>query len=343
MKSTLTERGKTLTGLFAPDPTTSMAQDEGFEARALAWEAQFGNFVYNHATTNNWVDRAAQTVISYLDEKAGKKFTKVGSGFKNIPRDAAYEEIGSSATHVAGAVGKEVKKVQRALRSGNLNTKVTHISNFVKEVLSNDLLNDQEAAKNRLPASTALDEGAERVTAGGTRALTPMTGLAADQWHMRGRRATLGTQMPADKTPQNVRANAGVDFSQDEKTHMGLANDQSPLPLQEGERVWAINEADAWVHSMRQMSLPLKAGVSGTTARTMQGLRILGLNNPALNRLACIGYLLPLNHHSLVEIMVGAAEHGGPAFNPSQDFYRNIAPFSPQELRNNVGPFPDEG
>ena len=134
-----------------------------------------------------------------------------------------------------------------------------------------------------------------------------------------------------------------TDYSQAEKEHMELQHNDQRLPIEEGGEKWVINEMDNWVKQMRDMSLPLLAGPSGTTARLMQAFQKLELNDqPAHSRLACIAYILPNRHHSLVEIMTGAAQNGGPAFNPSPDFYHNILPFSEGELRAQLGNFPDE-
>jgi len=65
-------------------------------------------------------------------------------------------------------------------------------------------------------------------------------------------------------------------------------------------------------------------------------------------RMACIGYLLPIHAHTLVEIMTAAAAHGAP-FSPGPQMYRRIAPLGEEELRSSCGRpgggknlFPDE-
>ena len=64
--------------------------------------------------------------------------------------------------------------------------------------------------------------------------------------------------------------------------------------------------------------------------------------------MACIGYLLPIHAHSLVEILTAAAAHGVP-FSAGPQMYRRIAPLSEDELRScgrpgkgNKNLFPDE-
>jgi hypothetical protein len=57
-------------------------------------------------------------------------------------------------------------------------------------------------------------------------------------------------------------------------------------------------------------------------------------------RAACIGYLLPSHHHTLVEILA-AAQPFGCTYTPGQKMYRNINPYSEPELRELGRPGPD--
>ena len=52
----------------------------------------------------------------------------------------------------------------------------------------------------------------------------------------------------------------------------------------------------------------------------------LGATTPVQARLACMGYLLPPNHHSLVEVMA-AAKPFGAKWTPGQDMYKDIEPY----------------
>jgi hypothetical protein len=118
---------------------------------------------------------------------------------------------------------------------------------------------------------------------------------------------------------------------------MGLAPGSldATLAWSEGAKMWAINEKDEWVRAMRELSLPLGAGPSGTTNMLMNVCSILG-GDPTGTRLACIGYLLPIHAHSLVEVLAAAASHGV-GFTAGQQMYRNIAPFPEDVLRSRCG------
>jgi hypothetical protein len=103
-----------------------------------------------------------------------------------------------------------------------------------------------------------------------------------------------------------------------------------------------MNERDQWVQWQRQLSLPVGAGPSGTTNCLMQAGKALHADTTSV-RAACIAYLLPSHHHTLVEILAAAAPFGC-SYTPGQKMYRSIRPFSEAELRacGKDDKFPDE-
>jgi len=139
----------------------------------------------------------------------------------------------------------------------------------------------------------------------------------------------------------------GADISSREealhkKDQPDWSKDKDTVKWEEGTKVWIINERDKWVQLQRSLSLPLGAGPSGTTNMLMQAAQALKAE-PYSARLACIGYLLPAHHHTLVEIMGAAAPHGCD-YTPGQQMYRNIKPLSDADLRacGKDNKFPDE-
>ncbi len=78
--------------------------------------------------------------------------------------------------------------------------------------------------------------------------------------------------------------------------------------------------------TLRDLSMPLKAGPSGTTDRLMQTQAILGVSTPTMMRGAALAYLLPINAHSMVEIMTAAAQHGV-AHPAGMKMYESVDPF----------------
>jgi hypothetical protein len=175
-----------------------------------------------------------------------------------------------------------------------------------------------------------------------------------DQWKARDNRSNVeksAGQTPAgpasDRTAKDA-ADQGAPLSDREKDMQGITGDSSKLKWSEGAKMWVINEKDKWVQAMRQLSLPLAAGPSGTTNVLMNANAMLGAVTAVDARVACIGYLLPINAHSLVEICAAAAAYGVP-FTAGQKIYRDLAGFAPGELqscgRDGAGGkklFPDE-
>lgn len=103
-----------------------------------------------------------------------------------------------------------------------------------------------------------------------------------------------------------------------------------------------MKEAHPWIEAARSMSMPLKSGISGTTSRAMQAAEYLKISAPATHvRMACLGFLLPINAHSYHEVMAAASGYAGWAYTPGD--YRSIAPMGEAEVRKaGGGKFPDE-
>lgn len=139
-------------------------------------------------------------------------------------------------------------------------------------------------------------------------------------------------EMDGPQVKGEAKPRPGVELSDDEKAFQGVSGAGDSTKWVTGEGSWVMNEAHKWVAAQRALSLPLVAGPSGTTDRLMQTFQGLGVGKPSTRRLACIGYLLPPSHHSLVEVLTGAAPHGI-GFTEGQKMYMNIKPLSPAELR----------
>jgi hypothetical protein len=153
---------------------------------------------------------------------------------------------------------------------------------------------------------------------------------------------------PASDRSANDLEAQGAGLSSREKAMQG-GGDADPLKWAEGSKVWVANENDKWTKAVRELSLPIAAGPSGTTNVLMNINAMLGGADPQAARLACVGYLLPINAHSLVEICGSAAGHGVP-FTAGQGIYKDLPPLAEPELRacgRDGGPggkklFPDE-
>jgi len=112
---------------------------------------------------------------------------------------------------------------------------------------------------------------------------------------------------------------------------------------EEGDKKWAADASSEFVQKLDEVKLPFGAGPSGTTSRLFQTAEYLNVNQPDNVRLACIGYLLPIHAHSLVEIMQAASGHGCEAPVYDLTMYRKLKPLDEAELRAcGGGKFPDE-
>lgn len=327
---------------LAAREAASMAANPAFEAAAMEWEDIFGGIAYNDELAVQVVDEGCSKAVAYMTEVAGTWDRE------NQKLKAELAKVQITDTDWSGGVGNSIDALMRAFTTGSLGVKIAHLENFCNKVLAQDILSRDERSLDELLEAAGidredLDDAIVRVREGNSRyALHDTKGEAKEQWHMRIKR---NPDQPANDISTRTAGeleSGGVELDQDEKSFMKIENPNDTLKWGEGARIWALNERDKWVFAMRQLSLPLAAGVSGTTARMMQSFQMLGVGDPAGQRLACIGYLLPTHHHSLVEILVGAAGNGGPAVVPGPAMYRRIEPYEEGDLRGMIGWFPDE-
>lgn len=111
----------------------------------------------------------------------------------------------------------------------------------------------------------------------------------------------------------------------------------------EGADKWIADAQSEFVKHLQEMQVPFGAGPSGTTARLMSTAQQLGYADPVQMRLACMGYLLPIRAHSLVEILVSAAAYGAPTPLDGLMMYTEIAPYDASTLKGfSGGKFPHE-
>lgn len=193
-------------------------------------------------------------------------------------------------------------------------------------------------------------------TPGGDASAAKTPDAVKGQWSARDKRNPIEKSQGMPETPTTSDASRtgaalkaeGAGLSGREAAIQGMSSDSDPVKWSEGAKVWVINEKDKWVQAIRQLSLPLAAGPSGTTNVLMNANAMLGGVSPVEARLACIGYLLPIHAHSLVEICAAAAAHGVP-FTAGKQIYHELPPLSADELRNCGRPgaagknlFPDE-
>ena len=107
------------------------------------------------------------------------------------------------------------------------------------------------------------------------------------------------------------------------------------LPFLEGEVANLLDEKNAWIKKARDLQMPLKAGISGTTHRYMNFAKSIGIGGLDRMRLAMIGYLIPMNAHSFHKIMTASRGHSGCDYVAGH--YEPLSPVGSGELEGLAG------
>ncbi|MFF3072779.1 DUF4157 domain-containing protein [Kitasatospora sp. NPDC057936] len=156
------------------------------------------------------------------------------------------------------------------------------------------------------------------------------------------------------KTPRDY-ADRGAPLSARELAFAGKPGPDDKLPWNEGAAYWEIQQNESWPKANAARGIPVVAGMSGTTTRMLKTFQ--WINVPGVDvfdyRMALMGWMLPSWDHSLYEILRGSWAAGvkGPgesalrAGKGAALMYQHIAPFTEEELRQNVcvdGQFPHE-
>jgi hypothetical protein len=142
---------------------------------------------------------------------------------------------------------------------------------------------------------------------------------------------TPGATPIAPVSPREARQQLGKPEASDAEALAEIEGMR--LKWNEGIRRFVLDENHPWIQAMRAQNIPVAAGPSGTTKGVMEARQLLGVSSALNARAAAIGYLLPINAHSLIEILIGAASVDGPAPVP-MDFgvYLHVAPFDGKSL-----------
>ncbi|MEZ4361389.1 MAG: DUF4157 domain-containing protein [Kofleriaceae bacterium] len=345
----------------------SMAENPNFEADAKAFEDKFAALAWRHPAANEGAAQMAAKAKAYLKLKVG------AWDEANAELAALCQQIGADNPGWSGAVGTAIADVLACFDRGNIAERMNHVGAFHVQILGRDLLEtEKKVLRQRLSsagfaASSLMKRRLEmqrKKTKGDSNpwGIAPVapTSQAAGQWHSRADRADVngvpraleGGQpnhegRAAIARSERTLAETGATLSSREEALQRRGDpewdlERDTIKWQEGVRVWIINERDTWVQWQRKLSLPLGAGPSGTTNQLMQAARDLRVE-PYSARAACIAYLLPAHHHTLVEILA-AANPFDCAYSPGRQMYRELRPFSRDELRacGKDGKFPDE-
>jgi hypothetical protein len=301
---------------------------------------------------------------AYITQRVGGSWDQA-----NVELQALCAEIGGDKPGWSGSVGKAVNDVMACFDGGNIAEQMNHVGAFFVQILGKDLIETDVADLKKWLTDAKLNvkailqrrkelEARQKATgrAPGVWDIAPVVSgsPAEDQWHARADRADVAGVPRSDAAgrsevarsdrtlPQTGAGMSPREIALAQQAQPGWDPDKDRLFWEEGAKVWMLNERDKWVQWQRKMSLPLGAGPSGSTNQLMQAAKALNVSAyPA--RSACIAYLLPSHHHSLVEILAAAAPFGC-TYTGGQKMYRQISPFTEAELRScgKDNKFPDE-
>lgn len=346
--------GRAFEGSFAIDGPVRVP-NPSYMADAVAFEQKLGALAFTRG--QGAAEAVAAKAVSYMQQRAAIE-SELGAAGKSL--DTLYEACGYASAGWAGAVGKAPKKVEEALTQGNIRERLTAVQGFVENILVNDVINagDQAATLMELMKKAEFYTGSlEAYQASGSKDMyespfhKPQEAEGNEAGNVdvnRANRSDLGLDngdQRTDLTTQTVT----TPLSERELAHQGLDGDPEQaqrLHWLEGAKKILLNEEDQWVKLWRDLSVPLKGGPSGHTYKFMQANQILGAGaKPDEMRLACLGYLLPINAHSMIEVLTAASTFGASSFPNDETVYRYVEPLSQDELRDcgKDRRFPDEG
>lgn len=281
-----------------------------------------------------------------------------------------YGKDAAGGAGSAGQVGNDFATVMEAVLQGNLRERMTAIYNaslgaFKTEILT--LMTEsrwQEMQARELDVNKLKRRKNQMKFNPGAKDLYRDPGNPIDRKHLstfelRGQTRTAAPpdQQTSKRTVGDLESQ-GVGLSEREKRFMypdqytggdldllfAVSPDEK-LTWKEGGTYWQPNENNKWVRKVQdKLHMPVTAGPSGTALRMFQAWEFVGKPTPPADfRLALLGWMMTSNDHSFHEIMMTSAEYGLP-YAPGPDAYRDVPPFSPDELRAIAAPdgFPDE-
>jgi hypothetical protein len=336
------------------DRGASMAENPAFEADAMVFEKALAQRAFTDG--NGPASAMAAKARAYLLEKVGGAWLKT-----NARLEGQLSKIGSDNAAWSGSVGKNFEDLVAALDTGNCSVKMMHLDNVYTHIILPDIKADPTAIETLISGITdieAREKAEELVSAVRVAGRVSEVAYAVPSGsevegkdgarayrHKEDLRTTKKTSRQVPRTEKTV-GSVGVALDPAELKVQEAASGETSssamkLQWEEGAEKWALNEENKWVFLMRQLSLPLVAGPSGTTNKLMNMGQLLGMA-PTDTRLAAMGYLMPPSHHSLVEIMAAAAAFGAD-YIAGRQIYTSIAPYSTTALKAmGGGKFPHE-
>lgn len=299
------------------------------------------------------------TEVKKVDSETDAKMKVVEKEIESSMGTKPLDRKGKSNQSIAGAVPPSKVRDHLKTGTGTVRTKMTAVYNFIsylsKAVLAEHRSGDDTFFTTQGKHGETLKQAAIQAEINIKKQIEENKKLPEkDQKYVRqsilGKAASPDTRAQndtrGDKPGNNDKTKVGQEsdgfrskrkgnhkslgekITKDEKVFMGIKNlAKRHLTWREGLDLYYMKEENSWVKKMKGLGMPIGAGPSGTTDRIMQTGGHLKCD-PKATRAASIGYLLPINAHTLVEIMTSAKPYG-PFSEPVDSFamYKKIPPF----------------
>ncbi len=368
--------GETTTDLH-PDQAFSLAKDPTAEASAEVFEQAVGNAAMGNGTAIAAAGSLAAKAVAITEayvaamKKAGATQAQMDTSFQKILGGSGKTWAGSAAvpipedaTNKGELAAANVERIRSVASSGNLRELVNLAVSFIYQFSEAAIPDLQNKAVEMETFYTGAKEAVGKLTPGVddfTQTIQKQIDEKKTWLKVVNDDPTVSSQQGSSRIRPDRKKGSTEDISHRPVSSLGeyaqlseneklvmfgeAASKEKSLKEQhltwsEGRRSWYINEADTFVQQCRDASIPLGAGVSGTTGRIMETSRVFNTGVSAVDmRAAAIGYLLPIRAHTLIEILMGAAPYGAGSVPspPSFAIYANIEP-----LGDLSGMYPNE-
>lgn len=342
--------------------TAKKAQIPAKLDNARAFEKKLGIAAFHDARAQ----QAATTVIDRMVDAVMPGFNELDADHQQGYSDLfGRENLGdnnpdrANGAWSAGQVGTDFAVLRQALQSGNLREKMTGIYNAslggFKQMVSWLMKEDPNAIAargldheklKRRNNQIKFNPGAKDVYRDPGNPLDRKT-YKSYEYTGQTRTAAVGDAQKSQRTLDELDADT-IGLSDREKNFQygtAAVPGDTAVKWKEGGTYWNVNNDNKWVKKYQEkLLMPVTAGPSGTALRLFQAWEFLA--KPTSNvdfRLALLGWMLTGNDHSFHEIMATSADFGLP-YTPGLDAYRNVLPYTEDELRALAQPigFPDE-
>ena len=230
-----------------------------------------------------------------------------------------YKKLAAGNSKTSGFVGNDPEDIKQALldSEGTLQEKMTHVLAF-KHLLS-ELLLHKDLKISELALELAKEIGFSQLH------LNHILKMAEDKnlSELINLKSEVVPSRNIDQVNQKPLTEIGIPFSKRETKQWSNAE----LPeFEVGSRTSNVDVNHAFVKRSKQRGFPIKSGPSTHTAEIFEMRELLGLEEDVSlkqMRLAALGYLLPIDAHSLIEVQ-HTAEMFGVDHDDSQLLYHQI-------------------